>query len=125
MPNFYCFFLRCTLRNAYTPSYIPIGEVILLTQQIKEVRYFTHLVVPIESEIRETADKRFNKIIRVKCLACAKESIPVSDTLMKEVKHGGYTSGRIVPIDNMKDFQDELLKEQVVKEIYEKFQPFL
>lgn len=108
----------------HIPSRIPIGEVILLTQKINNIRYFTHLVSPIKSKLENNGDEKFNNVIQVKCLACAQKSIPVSDTLMKKVRTGGYTSGKIVPLENMDSFESEKHKEKFVEEIYEKFQKF-
>ena len=109
----------------HTPKFIPIGEIILLTQRIDNIRYFTHLVTPIDSVIRKTNDDKFNKIIRVKCLACAQKSIPENSTLIKSVEHGAYVSGRIIPLQRMDSFDDETHKKKFVEEIYERFQEFL
>jgi len=108
----------------HIPSIVPIGEVILLTQKIDGVRYFTHLVSPVESKIRTSNDASFNKSIRVKCLACAKKAIPEKDTLIKDVKAGGYATGRIVPLENMKSFSNKETRKLFIDEVYEKFNKF-
>lgn len=96
------------------PKNIEIGERILLYQNVeKKEKCFTHIVEIVATKIHIDPDKdKHSKSIDVKVIKKGKFNINSTITpLWLKVPHGGYTSGSLVAINNLKIVKSGNLRE--------------
>lgn len=100
-------------KNVSSPK---AGEIILLYQTMKKQKVLTHLVTPIDNEKVKDGEwwGRRVKII-------AKTTIPVSSTLWKNVRFGGFSTGNACEIGKILSVKNH---EDLLWDVWNKFEPF-
>lgn len=105
-------------------SKINVGENIVLYQKIDKDRVFSHLVVIIDNNVYEDLSRRkYAHYIFVKIISKGYHKV-LETIIWKDIEHGGYTGGKLVNIENLKQVQeDSSLKDLLREEIWKLFFP--
>jgi hypothetical protein len=80
-----------------------IGEIILIYQNVDGIHAFTHLVTPVDDEVREDKtrqDYRYYREVKIVAKTGRNNYIPQSSTLWSNLNIGMLVRGNVCKIDN-------------------------
>ncbi|MBK8342469.1 MAG: HNH endonuclease [Bacteroidetes bacterium] len=95
--------------------------MILIHQKINNIRYFTHLVTPIDNLIREGDRPRYPNGRKVRIIAQADLNIPINSTLWDTINFAGISQGNACRVDNITNIKNT---EEFQLDVWERFRPY-
>lgn len=106
--------------NVLSPK---IGEIIVIHQNIKGQKVFTHLVTPVDDiRIEENRDKfKFGRNVKIIAKTDVLNAIPVSTTSWREVNFQGISQGNACEIVNISNVDNY---DVLLQDVWNKFIPY-
>lgn len=102
-----------------------IGDIIILYQNIDKLRVFSHLVTPIDEEIRDDGVRenfKYGRKVKVVANTGLVNPIPVFLTKWDNVNFGAISRGNACELKNI--FSVSPLYDELISDLWEQFKPY-
>jgi len=109
--------------NAAHPD---VGDAILLFQKLEAKHVFTHIVTPVNREVKEETGRtkyRFYREVAVLAKKLRTPFIARQDTMFRDINMSGISQGNVCRIDRMEKVLEQELFEAIQQEMYAHFLP--
>lgn len=107
--------------NAKTPK---CGELIILYQKISGIPALTHLVTPIDNQIKDQniiSQYRYTRQVKIIAQTTRTNLINVSNTLFNSFRKGGITNGNVCYLENVTGIKS---LQEIQIDTWQKFLPY-